>query len=90
MTRKPKRSVADAGVPPDPVDVAVAVVVEEVGLGLVVVVVVASAPWGNGGGDMAAWERMPLCGGNRGTRALPEHRPSKSRFRSRNGEINIQ
>lgn len=66
MTRKPKRSVADAGVPPLVVDVGVAVVVEVGLLVLLVLALVAEAslpPWGNGGGGMmAAWERMPLWG----------------------------
>jgi len=60
MTRKPKRSVADGGVLPDPVDVGVAAVVV-MGLGVAAVAVASASlpPWGNGGGDMAAWELMP-------------------------------
>jgi hypothetical protein len=64
MMRKPKRSVADAGVlpllPTDPaplVDDGVADVVAEVAL---VAAAVSVLSWGNGRGDMAAWERMPL------------------------------
>ena len=69
MTRKPKRSVADAGVlplllGPPLVDVGVAVVVD-VGL---VEASVPVASWGNRGVDMAAWETML-----RGMRPLPRY-----------------
>jgi hypothetical protein len=68
MTRKPKRSVADAGVLPPPLDdppLMLAVVVDtgvafvEVGLGVKSVEVSPEeASGGNGGGDMTAWERI--------------------------------